>query len=210
MGGSSGPDLTHSELVNADKDGNLIGDILRTGRLDKGMPAFANLNARDVGGIVAFIHYQKTVADSAFGQRRSVDANDLSVGNADKGKTYFDKNCSSCHAASGDMAGIGKRFTGLTLLRRMLYPGSETRIATRTKPATVAVTTNDGQRFSGALTYRDEFTIALRDANGGYHSWPTDKVTFTVDDPLEAHLAQLGRYTDADMHDVYAYLQALK
>ena len=31
-----------------------------------------------------------------------------------------------------------------------------------------------------------------------------------VSDPLQAHVEQLSRYTDADMHDVLAYLQTLR
>jgi cytochrome c oxidase cbb3-type subunit 3 len=60
------------------------------------------------------------------------------------------------------------------------------------------------------LAYRDEFTIALTDASGWHRSWPTNQVRFTVDDPLQAHVEQLGKYTDADMHDVLAYLQSLR
>ena len=32
----------------------------------------------------------------------------------------------------------------------------------------------------------------------------------TIDNPLQAHVDQLGKYTDKDMHDVFAYLQSLK
>jgi hypothetical protein len=35
-------------------------------------------------------------------------------------------------------------------------------------------------------------------------------VTVTIDDPLAAHVAQLGKYTNDDLHDVLAYLQTLK
>jgi cytochrome c oxidase cbb3-type subunit 3 len=35
-------------------------------------------------------------------------------------------------------------------------------------------------------------------------------VTFTVDDPLQVHIEQLGKYTDEDMHNVLAYLQTLR
>jgi len=35
-------------------------------------------------------------------------------------------------------------------------------------------------------------------------------VKFTVTDPLEAHIAQLGKYTDEDIHNVLAYLQTLR
>jgi cytochrome c oxidase cbb3-type subunit 3 len=35
-------------------------------------------------------------------------------------------------------------------------------------------------------------------------------VKFTVDNPFEAHAQQLGKYTDEDMHNVFAYLQTLR
>ena len=35
-------------------------------------------------------------------------------------------------------------------------------------------------------------------------------VKVKIDDPLSAHFDQLGKYTDADMHNVYAYLETLK
>jgi cytochrome c oxidase cbb3-type subunit III len=63
---------------------------------------------------------------------------------------------------------------------------------------------------AGTLAYRDEFTITITDANGWRRSWPTSQVTFTVDDRLQAHAEQLGKYTDGDMHDVLAFLQTLK
>ena len=72
------------------------------------------------------------------------------------------------------------------------------------------MTLANGQVVTGRLAYRDEFTIALTDASGWYRSWPTKQVRFTVDDPLQAHVEQLGKYTDADMHDVLAYLQTLR
>ena len=64
--------------------------------------------------------------------------------------------------------------------------------------------------IAGTLAYRDEFTIALTDATGQYRSWLARDVTFTVDNPLDAHVEQLARYTDDDMHDVLAYLQTLR
>jgi cytochrome c oxidase cbb3-type subunit 3 len=35
-------------------------------------------------------------------------------------------------------------------------------------------------------------------------------VKFTVSNPLDAHVEQLGKYTDEDMHNVLAYLQTLR
>ena len=85
----------------------------------------------------------------------------------------------------------------------MLYPANG-------KGATVGVTLPSGEKISGALAYRDEFTIALTDASDRYRSWPAQQVTFTVNDPLDAHAEQLGKYSDEDMHDVLAYLQTLR
>jgi cytochrome c oxidase cbb3-type subunit 3 len=98
----------------------------------------------------------------------------------------------------------------LTLMRRMLYPGSEGR-GSAPLPArpTATVVTDAGERFEGALAYRDEFTIALTDAGGRYRSWPVSQVAVEVRDPLAAHVDQLAVYSDDDIHDVYAYLETL-
>jgi cytochrome c oxidase cbb3-type subunit 3 len=93
----------------------------------------------------------------------------------------------------------------------MLYPGSGGRGAgPAPKPPAVRVTQRDGQVVTGTLAYRDEFTISITDPNGWRRSWPASQVTYTVDDRLQAHVEQLGKYTDGDMHDVLAYLQTLK
>jgi cytochrome c oxidase cbb3-type subunit 3 len=204
-GGEGGPDLTRSELVAADVRGDRIAPVVRSGR--QNMPGFA-LSDADMTAIVAFIHDQKTQAESAVGGRRSVDLADLQTGNADAGKRYFDGACSRCHSATGDLAGIAARLQGLPLLQRMLYPGGQVRDPKRA--AEVTVTLPSGQIITGRLAFRDEFTIALTDASGWYRSWATSQVRFTVNDPRLAHVDQLGKYTDADMHDVLAYLQTLR
>jgi cytochrome c oxidase cbb3-type subunit 3 len=209
-GGESGPDLTRSALVAADVRGDRIIPVVRAGRPDKGMPAFT-LSDADLAAIVAFIHDQKSQAESAVGGRRSVDAADLQTGNAAAGQRYFNSACTSCHSPTGDLAGIAARLQGLALLQRMLYPNPATaRSGGPARLAQVTVTPRSGAPITGSLAYRDEFTIALTDASGWYRSWPTSQVTFTVDDPLQAHVQQLEKYTDADIHDVLAYLQTLR
>jgi mono/diheme cytochrome c family protein len=205
MGGETGPDLTRAASVAADVRGDTIGALVRNGRVDKGMPAFS-LGAADLAAIVAFVHDQKTKAESLTGGRRAVDVADLQTGNADAGKTYFAGACARCHSPSGDLAGIAKRLVGLALLQRMLYPTG----AAAAARANVTVTRPSGEIVRGALAYRDEFTIALTDPSGWYRAFPASAVTFTVDDPLQAHVEQLGKYTDDDMHNVLAYLQTLR
>ena len=96
-GGETGPDLTRSAVVAADVRGDKIGPVVRGGRVDKGMPAF-NLSDQDFMAVVAFIHDQKTKADSEQGGRQHVSPADLDTGNADAGKEFFNGagKCSTC------------------------------------------------------------------------------------------------------------------
>jgi cytochrome c oxidase cbb3-type subunit 3 len=210
-GGETGPDLTRSALVAQDVRGDKIGPAVREGRVDKGMPAF-RLGDPDVAAVVAFIHDQKDRAASRVGGRRSVDLADLQTGSAGAGERYFNGagGCSKCHSPAGDLAGVATRTQGLDLLQRMLYPAKARNGRPAEARATVAVTLPSGETVSGALVYRDEFTIALADSSGWYRSWPANQVKFTVSNPLDAHVEQLGKYTDEDMHNVLAYLQTLR
>lgn len=207
-GSDSGPDLTRSILVAQDLKGDKIIPVVRQGRVDKGMPAF-DLSDADLDAMVAYIHDRKAKAESVGGGRRAVDVADIATGNAGAGAVYFTGagKCSTCHSPTGDLAGIGARYRGLPLLQRMLYPqGSRPAPA----PAKVTVTLASGEVVTGTLATRDEFTISIKDAAGATRSWPVADVKFSIDDPLSAHFDQLGKYSDEDMHNVYAYLQSLR
>ena len=200
-GGETGPDLTRSKLVGEDTAGNMIGPVIRNGRPDKGMPGF-NLPQHDIDSLVAFIRNQRLKAGAQNGKRRGVDESDLQTGDADAGRRYFRQACASCHSPEGDLAGIASRLKGLRLEERMLYP--------RDAKSTLTVTLPDGKSLSGTLAYRDEFTVALWDASGQYRSWPAAAVKYTVSAPAEAHVELMGKYSDADVHNLMAYLQTLR
>lgn len=170
------------------------------------MPSFA-LSDTDAIAIVAFIHSQKTKLDSMSGGRQQVAPEDLTTGNAAAGKRYFDTACAKCHSASGDLAGIAKRYQGLALLQRMLYP-TVGRPAPKRPEVTVILA--DGQKIVAPLAVEDEWTISIADAEGARKTYDKAAVKYTIDDPLQAHFDQLGKYTDKDMHDVFAYVNSLK
>jgi len=207
-GGETGPDLTRSLLVAQDVQGDKILPVVRSGRLEKGMPSF-DLSDADLSAIVAYIHDQKTKAEGQGGNRRSVDVADLLTGNADAGKAYFNGagGCAKCHSVTGDLAGVAMRFQGLALLERMLHPSATGRAPS---PAKLTVTLGSGEMVTGTQVSRDEFTITLKDASGMNRSFPAGEVKLTVDDPVSAHFEQLSKYTDTDMHNVHAYLQTLR
>ena len=202
-GGEDGPDLTRSKLVAEDSRGDKIAPVIRDGRPQNGMPPFA-LPDPDIAALVAFIHDRKIQAESQKGGRRGVDVADLQTGNAEAGKQYFNgaRKCASCHSPTGDLAGVAKRHEGLKLEERMLYP--------KGAKAKISVTLASGETISGELAYRDEFTVGLRDGSGHYRSWPADRVKYKIDEPAEAHVDLLAKYTDADIHNLMAYLQTLR
>jgi mono/diheme cytochrome c family protein len=203
MGGETGPDLTESRLVRTDRTGDAITKVIHEGRPDNKMPAF-NLSAQEVRSIIAFIHEREADAVARPGGRRGVSVADLQTGNVEAGKRYFSGagGCNKCHSPSRDLAGVASRYEGLELEERMLYP--------RDAASRLTVTEPSGTKVSGTLAYRDEFTVALRDANGVYRSWPASRVHFTVDAPVEGHVDLFGKYTDNDIHNLMAYLQTLR
>jgi len=211
MGGETGPDLTRSALVADDVKGDKIIPLLHSGRVDKGMPP-STLPEPDLAAIVAFIHDTKTKADSLEGNRRNVDPADLQTGNAQAGQQYFNGagGCAKCHSPTGDLAGLATRLQGLQLFQRMLYPGGRGRGGESRATPVATVQLASGETITGKVAYRDEFNIAITDASGYYRSWPASKVKVTINNPLDAHIAQLGKYTNDDLHNVLAYLQTLK
>ena len=203
MGGETGPDLTQSKLVRKDRTGDEIAKVIREGRPDNKMPPF-NFSTQETRSVIAFIREREAEAVAHPGGRRGVSVEDLQTGNAEAGKRYFEGagGCAKCHSPKGDLAGIASRFEGLELEERMLYPEKVKNHVT--------VTLASGEKISGILAYRDEFTVALRDAHGVYRSWPTSRVHYTVEAPVEAHVDLFSKYTDDDIHNLMAYLQTLR
>lgn len=202
-GGESGPDLTRSKLVTADAGGDKIGAVVRNGRPDKGMPHF-DFSDQQIAGLTAFIHTQQNAAPTRKGGRKGVDVSDLQTGDVEAGKKYFDGSggCASCHSASGNLAGIASRYEGLALEKQMLYPENA--------KSRVTVTVASGQTITGTVDYLDEFTVGLIDATGAYRSWRTGDVQYKVDAPVNAHVELFSKYSDADIHNLMAYLQTLR
>ncbi len=202
-GGETGPDLTDSELVASDVRGEKIGPVVLNGRPEHGMPAF-KVSPQEITELAAFLHQQRKKADTRPGARRGVSASDLQTGNVEAGRQYFNGAgaCSSCHSPTGDLANIARRYRGLELEKRMLYP--------KDAPAKVTVTLSSGKDVTGTLSYEDEFTIGLTDESGWYQSWPKNLVKYSIHAPAEAHVELLGKYTDDDVHNLMAYLQTLR
>ncbi len=206
-GGESGPDLTRSTMVAEDVRGDKLGPFLHVGRPARGMPAY-DLPPEEVTQLAAFIHGQMDKFATLGGGRRSVEPEDLRTGNATAGRAYFNGagKCSSCHSVTGDLAGVATRYQGLALLRRMLSPSGNP----APKRPTATLTLASGETITAPLTNEDEFSVTILDSSNGRKKYQKDAVKIKMEDPLSAHFNQLGKYTDGDMHNVYAYLETLK
>lgn len=201
-GTENGPDLIRSLVVLRDRLGNEIGPALRklpNHKRDLSAPEIADIS-----------HFLKQRVEQTSRNRNPSKPPNVLTGNANAGRNYFNVagKCSTCHSPSGDLAGIGKRYDPITLQQRFLFPRSGGRAI---KPTEVTVTPAGGPPISGTLERIDDFNVSLRDSTGEYHGWrrgPQLKVE--VRDPYAAHYELLDRYTDADIHNVVAYLETLK
>ena len=202
-GGESGPDLTRSQLVTEDVDGDKIGAMVRNGRPEKGMPRF-DFSDQQIAGLTAFIHTQQNNALTKKGDRKGVDVSDLQTGNVEAGKQYFN--------GAGRMRNLPLA-DGRSCRHRIALPGPQARGAdavSRGREIQSQVTLASGQTLAGTLAYLDEFTVGLIDPTGVYRSWRTGDVKYKIDAPVNAHVDLFGRYTDADIHNLMAYLQTLR
>jgi cytochrome c oxidase cbb3-type subunit III len=205
--GGRGPDLIRSSLVRHDKGGNLISPVVLNGRAEKGMPAFP-FTQDQVSDIVAYIDSELTLFDLHTripgGYPNDIPASHLASGSVEAGKAFFDGpgGCTKCHSVTGDLAGIAKKLEPPDLETHFLYPPGV--------PNTATVTLPSGKTFEGTLVLNDGFNVGIQGTDGWYHSWPRSAVKLEVHDPLAAHAALLDKYTDAEMHDVFTYLETLK
>jgi cytochrome c oxidase cbb3-type subunit III len=204
--GGIGPSLIESSLVRHDVNGGLIAPVVQNGRPDNGMPAFPSLTSAQISDIAAFVHARIIVTNSVetAGPIGGYSLQRLLTGNAEAGKQYFNGTggCSHCHSPTGDLAGIASKYSPAALESRFLYPTGVDITATVTPPS--------GKTIEGKLVHLDAFYVAIVDSTGLYNSWPVTQVIVQTHDPLEAHEQLLGKYSNKDVHDVFAYLETLK
>lgn len=211
-GGASGPSLLRSATVLDDKNGELIGPLVQAGRPDRGMPKFP-LTVEQVADLAAFLHSFTVNGYDPSRQRPQT----IVVGNATAGEALFMTKCASCHSTGGDLQGLATRIADpRTLQQSWLMPGSTVGrgggpMPARARPPRVVVTLPNGQTFEGELERADDFVVALRAADGSRRAFRiTNGTTVDVKDPLVAHRELLPTYSDAEIHNLTAFLVTLK
>jgi cytochrome c oxidase cbb3-type subunit III len=211
-GGEGGPNLIRSQIVMDDDHGELIATVVQNGRPDKGMPKF-DLTIVEISKIAAFLH---TIPVG--GRAANTGTVDALVGDAKAGEAYFNGpgKCATCHSASGDLAGIGAKYTDVRALQGALLSGEGVErgpaAAVSKTRKTVTVTLRNGQTVEGRLEQIDDFIVSLIDVDGNYHSYSRlgDYPKVVIKDPLQPHLDMLRTAKDDDIHNLTAYLVTLK
>lgn len=202
--GSQGPSLIRSVVVLHDEKDEEIGPVIRNGRPQGGMPGFPQLSADDIHAISQYLKLQIELAANrgTYGQTYAGLRGQV-TGDKAKGEAFFAANCTSCHSATGDFAKIGARIPQPQQMQsRLLWPSTF-------GPQKVTVTAS-GASFSGTIRQIDDFNVSITGSDGEYHSWPRSEVSVQFDQKLAGHRALLPKYTDADIHNLAAYLVTLK
>jgi mono/diheme cytochrome c family protein len=205
--GAQGPNLVRSVLVLHDEKGEEIGPVVKNGRPQGGMPGFPSLSQDDLYNISQYIHLQVELAANrgTYGATYGALRNEVS-GDAAKGEQFFNGagGCAHCHSITGDLAKIGAKFPQASALQsRFLWPATP-------GPAKVSVTLASGESITGTARTMNDFDVSITDAGGRYRQWPRDQVKVEMEDRLSGHRALLPKYTDADIHNLTAYLVTLK
>jgi mono/diheme cytochrome c family protein len=197
-GTEQGPDLIRSPLVLRDRLGDQIGPALKELANHK-----ADLTKAQVTDLT---HFFKDQIEATAKNRNPERPPNVLTGDLEAGRAYFNGagKCNTCHSPSGDLAGVGNKYSPVDLQQRFLFPR-------RSKPIQVTVTPSGGQPITGTLERIDDFSVALRDSSGEYRAFSRGaNVKVDVNDPLATHSQMLDVYTDQDMHNVVRYLESLK
>lgn len=205
--GAQGPNLVRSTLVLHDEKGEALAPVIKDGRPQGGMPAFPTLSSAQIYNISQYLHLQVelTANRGTYGSTYAGLRGQTS-GDARRGEAYFSGpgGCTQCHSAGGDLAKVGSKYPQPAAIQtRMLWPVSQ-------GPAKVTVKLASGKTISGKLKSFTDFDVSLIDADGRYHGFSRDRVTVEIADPIGPHRALLPKYSDADIHDLAAYLVTLK
>jgi cytochrome c oxidase cbb3-type subunit 3 len=196
-GGEGGPNLLRSDLVLNDQHGEAIAKVVQNGRGE--MPRL-NLTTEQVSDIAAFIHSFRV---GGYDVSRMKPPSIL-VGDAAAGEKAFQAKCAGCHSPSGDLKGIGSRYSDPKYLQNgFLMPRAA---------VTVTVTMPGGEKAEGRLARIDDFTVTLAGADGIQHTFRRDGDIPRVEihDPVKPHRDMLATYNDTDIHNITAYLVTLK
>jgi cytochrome c oxidase cbb3-type subunit 3 len=168
-----------------------------------GMPAFATLESSRINALVSYLRLLqgKTVGSKV-------------AGDPQKGKTLFygKAQCADCHMMDGaggyiasDLSTFGRTRAPEEIRDAITQPNRDSAAS----GGVVAVTTHDGQNFSGVLRNEDNFSLQLQTLDGVFHLFlKTDvtNVTHQAEPLMPSNYGSLLSRTEID--DLISYMVA--
>ena len=203
--GTSGPDLIHSTLVSHDVDGDLVGQVVRNGRPDKGMPPF-QLTETQIRAIAAYLHSEAHLASTTY-QRGPGEypLDKLLVGNAAAGEAYFSEaKCAQPAIPRPAISRTSRPSTNQSICNRaLLIPAGAVPIGYRHG------TLGQGlHRLPGLV--RTNSTSRCATKMTGFTPGTADSVKVDSQRSVGRARELLSTYSDENLHDLFTYLETLK
>ena len=205
-GTSAGPDMIRSTVVLHDRREKLLGKELAP-YLKSTAPHNFDLSGSQASDLSEFL---SAAVNKILRSGYDSTPKDLLSGDAVAGQAYFngEGGCAKCHSVTGDLAGIGKRYSAPSLQQRFLFPAS---VVGKKAPITVSIKIPGGTALEGDLVRMDDFTVLFRDKTGITRSINRSPgMEVTTINPYAAHVLLLNTITDADIHNLTTFLDTLQ
>jgi len=198
-GSARGPNLTQGMIVSRGSDEE-VGGAIRLGVPNSAMPAFA-LPDPEIKQLVAFIR--------SLGLRA---AQLVVAGDRDLGKQlFFGKGrCSGCHMIRGqggllgpDLSNVGDDRTLAEIKRSILSPG----LSEGAKYKAITVVTLKGEKITGTLRNRDNFSLQMMDAQGNLHFFSSAELREVLLQEKSVMPANYGeQLSETELQNLLAFL----
>ena len=207
-GTARGVDLARAFSIRLDPRGEQLGPYLSGGHKDKSVPPI-HLTESQIGDIA--MYFRTVVAFANTGDKNV--APNIIVGNPKDGEAYFngEGKCNTCHSVTGDLKGIGSKYSATMLQNRIVLPRGRGPLIHGDPPEparTVTIIQPDGKVTNGTLVTISDFLVTYKDDSGALRSVNRrgDMPRVTIHDTLAAHIENMRRMTTKQMHDLTAYL----
>jgi cytochrome c oxidase cbb3-type subunit III len=161
-GGERAPDVATRAGVQRLSNADLF-KIIQRGMPAAGMPSFATLDNSRINALVSYLRLLQGKIGGA-----------KVAGDPQKGKALFygKARCADCHMLDGaggfiasDLSSYGRTRAPEEIRDAITRPSGNS----GTSRSVVAVTTRDGQNFSGVLRNEDNFSLQLQTLDGVFH-----------------------------------------
>jgi putative heme-binding domain-containing protein len=199
-GSDKGVNIAGSPKVRHFTDAQ-VSDIISNGVPGTGMPAFHNLNARQISSLVSYLRVLQGKLDAR-----------ISPGNPVRGKgVFFGKGeCSNCHTIAGKGGFLGPDLSAYGSAVSAKKIRDEILRTERIPPAgyrSAVLTTRDGDRLEGVIRNEDNFSLQFQAKDGSFHFF--QKSDLQAVEPLGQSMMPSDyrqRLSPGELNDLVSYL----